>query len=710
MTPPIELTPETYLNRELSNIQFQWRVLALAQDHTVPLLERVKFLAIVANNLDEFFMVRVASYIHKVQLGLTSSRPDGFTPTALLRRIRDEVSDLMHTQRDIKEQLVSELAKQDIHLLTSADLTSEERAAVRDYFYEAVFPVLTPLAVDHARPFPFISNLSINLAIYLEHQNADKTIEFARIKIPTHDVLPRLLRVEKILARYSDTVQQSPDSYRFLWVEDIIQDNLEALFPGMNVLEAAPFRVLRDADIDYEHEQDQDSPDLDVMELIENSVRERRFGPVVRVAVPPGISERLLKRILDGLEVASPEVVHSIEGTLGMADLFELAGIERPDLKFPSFVPRLPEPPGNENIFSAIRRGDILLHHPYDSFMPVEEFFRQAAQDPDVLAIKATLYRVGKNSPVVQALMEARDNDKQVTVLVELKARFDEENNLGWARAMENKGVHVIYGVEELPVKTHAKISLVVRRETDGVQRYLHLGTGNYNASTARLYTDMAILTANPQLADDASRLFNRLTGYAPATHYKRLLVAPEHLLNRLHDCVDREIAAAEAGKPARLIFKMNQLEEDTLIQKLYAASQAGVKVDLIVRGLCCLWPGLPGISENIRVTSTVGRFLEHSRIYYFQNAPDDQQIYLGSADLMRRNLYNRVEILFPVIDPRLRLKIMRILGTTLADNQATWELGAEGSYHKIGVKSDITPVESQQIFMQNSFGLEILP
>ncbi|NJR12580.1 hypothetical protein HC776_01460 [bacterium] len=380
-------------------------------------------------------MVRVASYIQKVQLGLTSTRPDGYTPSALLRRIREEVAELMQAQRQTKQDVVTELAKQDIHLISPADLSSEERAAVRDYFHEAVFPVLTPLAVDHARPFPFISNLSINLAIYLEREDADKTLEFARIKIPPHDILPRLLRVEKIVSRYSDTVRQSSDVYRFLWIEDIIQDNLAVLFPGMKVLEAAPFRVLRDADIDYEHEQEQeqDSADFDVMEMIENSVRERRFGPVVRVAVPQGITERMLKRILDGLEVTSPDVIYSIEGTLGMSDMFELAGIDRSDLKYPVFAPRLPEPPGSENIFSAIRRGDILLHHPYDSFLPVEDFFRQAAQDPDVLAIKATLYRVGKNSPVVQALMEARDNDKQVTVLVELKARFDEENNLVWA-------------------------------------------------------------------------------------------------------------------------------------------------------------------------------------------------------------------------------------------------------------------------------------
>jgi polyphosphate kinase len=379
-------------------------------------------------------------------------------------------------------------------------------------------------------------------------------------------------------------------------------------------------------------------------------------------------------------------------------------------LKYPPFAPRIPEPLVDTSIFAAIRRGDILLHHPYDSFDPVADFFRQAARDPQVLAIKATLYRAGKNSPVVQALMEARDNDRQVTVLVELKARFDEENNLEWARALEDKGVHVIYGVEELPVKTHAKIALVVRRESDGVRRYLHLGTGNYNASTARLYTDLALLTCNPQLADDATRLFNRLTGYAPATTYNRLLVAPEHMLRGLLALIDQEIAAAQAGHPARLIFKMNQLEEDLVIQKLYQASQAGVKVDLLVRGLCCLRPGVPGLSDQIRVTSIVGRFLEHSRIYYFQNAPAEARIYLGSADCMRRNLYNRVEVLFPVLEERLRKRILRVLATSLVDNQGTWELHADRQYHKVAPADQSVIVSSQEIFMHRSFGLDLLP
>jgi len=431
----------------------------------------------------------------------------------------------------------------------------------------------------------------------------------------------------------------------------------------------------------------------------------------VRVSVPHDISDRMLRRLEGGLQLTSLASVYLIRGALGSANLFELANIDRPDLKYEPLVPKVPEPLLNEpDIWSAMRRQDILLHHPYDSFSPVEEFFRTAATDPQVLAIKATLYRVGKNSPIVQALMEARDNDKQVTVLVELKARFDEENNLTWARAMEEKGVHVIYGVEELPVKTHAKIALVVRREESGVRRYLHLGTGNYNASTSRLYTDLGLLTTDETLSNDASRLFNRLTGYAPNTTYDRLIVAPEYLSETLYRLIEHEIQAARQGRDARLIFKMNQLEDDGIIQKLYEASQAGVHVDLLVRGHCCLRPSVAGISEHIRVISIVGRFLEHSRIYYFQNAPENTQLLLGSADLMRRNLYNRVEVVFPVLDASLRRKVLRILATQLRDNQGSWQLLPNGLYAQIQPFEDEPAFDSQQIFIENSFGLDILP
>jgi polyphosphate kinase len=710
-----ELNPETYLNRELSNLQFQRRVLALAEDENIPLLERLKFIAIVGNNLDEFFMVRVAAYIQKIKMGSSSPRPDGYTPQQLLRKIREEVTNIIAEQRRLMLVILAKLETHNIFLKNYKDLDANLQQVLQDYFDEEIFPVLTPLAVDHARPFPFISNLSMNLAILLDRHTDDEP-EFARIKVPI-DVLPRLIQVNKIVEKYTG---QTIPQVIFVYIEDIIMNNLDELFPGMKVLEAYPFRVLRNADIDYEHEQEHienmgdenDDDMLDVMSIIEQGVKERRFGSLVRVSVPKDISQTMLSRLLDGLEVRPDSHVYMIEGALGSANLFELAGVDRPDLKYPPYVPKFPEPlPLDSNIFQAIRRQDILLHHPYDSFTPVEEFFRQAARDPEVLAIKATLYRVGKNSPVVQALMEARDNQKQVTVLVELKARFDEENNLSWARALEAKGVHVIYGVEELPVKTHAKVSLVVRREEDGVRRYLHLGSGNYNASTARLYTDLGLFTCNAELGNDASRLFNRLTGYAPNTSYNRMLVAPKFLLPSLLELVQNEIDAAKAGNEARIIFKMNQLEEDKMIQKLYEASQAGVQVDVIVRGLCCLRPGVAGVSDNIRVRSIVGRFLEHGRIFYFQNAPEDRNLYVGSADIMRRNLYNRVEVVFPVLEPRLKGRILRVLATNMADNVGAWELGSDGEYHKVQPKDSEPLVNAHEIFMYtSSSGLDKMP
>jgi polyphosphate kinase len=588
------------------------------------------------------------------------------------------------------------------------DLLPHHREAVRAYFYEEIFPILTPLAADHARPFPFISNLSLNIGIYLKYshpgESDDDGQEFVRLKVP--EALPRLVNLERVMQRYAGA---SDVRHHFVWIEDVIAQNLDLLFPGMQVVEQYPFRVTRNADIDYEHEQEDDI--IDISEVIEAGVRGRKFGNVVRLSVPEDISATMLDRLIDELEVDRERDVYSVEGALGISSLFELASVDRPDLKYPPHVPRLPDflQPGM-NIFAAIRERDILLHHPYDSFGPVEEFFRAAAHDPQVLAIKATLYRVGKNSPVVQYLMEARDNDKQVAVLVELKARFDEENNLEWARSLERKGVHVTYGVEKLPVKTHSKIAMVIRKEGDGLRRYLHIGTGNYNVTTARLYADLGLLTCDKDIADDATRLFNRLTGYAPTTNYKRLLVAPEYLLPMLLTLIDNEIHAAQAGKSARLIFKMNQLEEDVMIQKLYEASRAGVRIDLIIRGLCCLRPGVPGSSENIRVISNVGRFLEHSRIFYFQNAPDHQRIYIGSADLMRRNLYNRVETVCPMLDPRLQRRLLRILATDLMSNVSTWELQPDGYYCRVERGPDEPLIESQSVFIEDSAGLEVMP
>ena len=698
-----DLTPDNFINRELSTIDFQKRVLALAEDESTPLLERVKFIAIVGNNLDEFYMVRVGAYFQRLALSNPATRPDGTSPARLLRQIHDEVSALIARQRRVRREVFELLEDEGIYFIKTSELDPSQRDAISWYFRAEVFPLLTPLAVDHARPFPFISNLSLNLGVYLERGNGymANEIDFARIKVPVN-ILPRIVRLENVLTSYSG---EEHDGYHFLWMEDIIADYLIDLFPGMQIREAFPFRILRNADIDYEHEQDEDL--IDVKSIIEQGVRERRFGSVVRLSVPAAISERMLSRLTDSLEVPSNRQVFRINGKLGSADLFELLRVDRPDLKDSAYSPRVPKPfAQSPDYYEVIRQQDVIVHHPYDSFAPVEDFFKRAARDPDVLAIKTTLYRVGKNSPVVDALMEARDNDKQVTALVELKARFDEENNLEWVTALGEKGVHVIYGVEELAVKTHAKVSLVVRRERDGLRRYVHLGTGNYNATTARLYADIGLFTCNEDIADDASRLFNRLTGYAPETAYKRLLVAPEYLRETLLALIDNEIDAARAGKDARLIFKMNQLEEDDVISKLYQASQVGVQIDLIVRGLCCLRPGLPGLSENIRVKSIVGRYLEHSRIYYFRNAPEEQRVFMGSADLMRRNLLNRVEVVFPVLDPRIQWRVLRILQTDLADEKNSWVLRDDCRYERCWDQASQTAFDSHQAFMRDSFGL----
>lgn len=700
-----ELTPENYVNRELSWLEFNARVLEQGKDETVPLLERAKFLAIFSNNLDEFFMVRVA-YVHsKAKLGLAAPRPDGYTPAQLLDEIRRRTMQLVHEQRAVMRDVLARLDQVGVRILDLRQLKTAQREALRQYFYEEVFPVLTPLAVDRARPFPFISNLSLNLAMWLRRSDdPDDDLEFVRLKVP--DVLPRLVRMDDVMRRYGhgDGLRDA-----FVWLEDIISDNLDLLFPGMDVVEHSTFRVTRNADIDYEFEQE--DTHLNMSDLVEEGVRERRFGPIVRLSVPGDISKRTLNQLISQLEVDSDRDLYQLDGALGASSLFELTTVDRPELKYPVYIPRAIEGFENEaDVFATIQRGDVLVHHPYDSFQPVENFFWAAAHDPQVLAIKATLYRVGSNSPIVQALMEARENNKQVAVLVELKARFDEENNLEWARALDEKGVHVTYGVEELPLKTHAKVALVVRREPDGVRRYVHMGTGNYNAGSARLYSDLGLFTCNRDLGDDTSRLFNRLTGYAPGTTYKRLLVAPEYLLPELLSLIDNEIAAAKAGKHARLLFKLNNLEEDVVIRKLYQASQAGVEIDLLVRGLCCLRPGLPGISETIRVRSIVGRFLEHSRLYYFENAPTERRVYLGSADLMRRNLYNRIENVFPIMDDRLQRQAYRMLMTSWADNQQAWELASDGCYYRVHPAKGEPRIDSQAIFMGGSSGLALPP
>ncbi|HET9298624.1 MAG TPA: polyphosphate kinase 1 [Candidatus Polarisedimenticolaceae bacterium] len=669
--------PALYVNRELGLLAFQRRVLEEAVDPGNPLLERVKFLAILGSNLDEFFMVRVAGLKQQVEAGVTEVSPDGRTPAQQLDAVRQEACDLMIAARAcLEETLLPELAAAGIRVVDYGSLDGPARHALRAWFERTVFPVLTPLAFDPGRPFPHISNLSLNLAVLL--RDLDGHERFARVKVP--GTLPRLVAVEADGARV------------FVWLEDVVAAHLETLFPGMQVLESHPFRVVRNADFDI-----QELEAADLLETVEEGVRRRRFGEVVRLTVRQGIAESVLRLLVRELEVDALDV-YQVQGVLGLSDLMQLATLDRPDLRDHAFVPALPAgletPPEELDVFAAIRRGDILLHHPYDSFVPVVDFLRAAARDPDVLAIKMTLYRVGRNSPVVASLMDANLHGKQVAVLVELKARFDEESNIEWARALEKEGVHVVYGLPGL--KTHAKVLLVVRRENGGIRRYVHLATGNYNAITAQLYTDLGYLTDDEEIGADVTDLFNYLTGYSAKTAYRRLLVAPINLRESLEARILREIEHARAGRPARLIFKVNALVDRALIRLLYRASQAGVDMDLLVRGICCLRPGVPGVSERIRVTSIVGRFLEHSRVFYFRNG-GAEEVFLGSADLMSRNIFRRVEVLFPVTDPR-HVAALRdeILDVYLADNLKARRMLPDGSYARVRIPEGDAPMSAQ--------------
>ncbi len=676
--------PRLFINRELSMLEFNYRVLEEALDDSLPLLERVKFLAIFANNLDEFFMIRVSGLREQVAAGVVETPADGLTPAQQLAAIRKRLLPMLELQYGcFWDDIVPKLNKHNLFIASYADLPEDRQEALQLFFENEIFPVLTPLAVDPGRPFPHISNLSLNLAVLMVDENQQQ--RFARVKVP--QALPRIVPVHEMVQKYLG--KRMSKRKVFVFLEEIVAANLEKLFPGMRILEAHPFRVTRNADMEIEEDEASD-----LLETIEAGVRQRRFGRVVRLDVQKNMPQFLLDLLKGYLNIERSDI-YKLNGPLNMAQLFELADVDMPGLKFAPFVPQRPAVfSQGENIFTVLRRQDVLLHHPYDSFMPVIEFIRTAAHDPLVLAIKVTLYRVGINSPIVNALLEAQENGKQVAVLVELKARFDEENNIVWARKLEAQGVHVVYGL--LGLKTHCKVALVIRKEDDGLRRYIHLSTGNYNATTARIYTDIGLLTSQQDLGTDASELFNRLTGYAPAAVYDRLMVAPEYLRDQFDDLIQREIAHAHAGRKAHLIFKMNALVDAKLIRRLYEASMAGVKVDLLVRGICCLRPGIPGISDNIRVTSIVGRYLEHSRIYYFANGGDDE-IYMGSADLMPRNLDRRVETIFPVDSPEIKTRIVEeILAVQMRDNLKTRELQADGSYKRLRPKDGDEPLNCQ--------------
>jgi len=657
--------PSLYMNREISLLEFQKRVLEEARDTRNKLLERVKFLSIVCSNLDEFFMVRVAALKQKLSAGNKDLSIDGKTVSQQLTAVRDRLDELMQAIYDcFQKQLVPGLQRQGIEIVDYSELDHRERAAVDDYYIATIFPVLTPLAFDTGRPFPHISNLSLNLAIVL--RDTDGRQHFARLKVPQQ--LPQLVVVPQGPVRKKTAPPQ-----RFVWIEQVIAANLGALFPGLKIVESHPFHVTRDAEVAIkEIESD------DLLETVEEAVWRRRFRKPVRLQTDVGISDDILGILIENLEV-NPVDVFRVHGPLDLTRLRQLPSLDRCELKDEPLEPFTPpefSAHADEDIFTVIRREDHLLHHPFQSFLPIVDLLRKAAHDPEVLAIKMTLYRVGLGSPIVKALLEAIENGKQVAVLLELKARFDEESNIEWARALEREGVHVVYGL--LGLKVHCKIALIVRREHDSIRRYVHLGTGNYNPTTARLYTDFSLFTADAEIGADATDLFNYLTGYSHKSDFRRLLIAPVTLRKRMVELIRREIALGEGG---RLIFKMNALEDKAMIRLLYEASRAGVRVDLIVRGLCCLRPGIPGVSENIVVRSIVGRFLEHSRVYYFGNG-GNEEMYAGSADLMPRNLDRRVELLFPVVNPKI-VRYLRdvVLEKYLADNRKVRLGKPDGTY-----------------------------
>ena len=681
-----------YLNRETAWLQFNRRVLEEALNADNPLLERVKFLSIFATNLDEFFMIRVSGLSRQVTGGVLEAPPDGMTPLEQLAAIRKTL--LGHLQQALgcwHQDLAPALRDCGIPVLGMSELGHHQKAWLRRYFAREIFPALTPLAFDPAHPFPHISNLSFNLAVVVNDPQGGE--RFARVKIS--DVAPSLVRLPNEADLETNPDVSEVRASNFVPVEEVVAANLDLLFPGIDVVAAYPFRITRDADLEIKEDEASD-----LLTSVETQIELRHWGSVVRLEIDRNMPEHIRNVLVRNLEL-EPFQVYTIDGPLNLAGLMELTRIERPDLKDQPYMPVIAAPLAKrERLFETIRRQDVLLYHPYDSFVPVVDFIREAASDPDVLAIKQTLYRVGPNSPIVAALMEARENQKQVAVLLELKARFDEENNIAWARALEDEGVHVVYGV--LGLKTHAKMCLVVRREADGIRCYVHMGTGNYNPITSRIYTDLSYFTCNPDISADVSDLFNALTGYSDKATYRRLLVAPRTMRQQIIARIEREVARHQEHGDGYIAFKMNALVDTQCIQALYRASQAGVTIDLQVRGICCLAPGVPGASETITVTSVVGRYLEHARIYYFRNG-GESEVFLGSADLMPRNLDRRVEVLFPVIPSRLRDTIIRdILGVHLQDNAQARRLLADGQYEPLGGAPGADALDSQEWLMQH--------
>ena len=676
------LPNDRFFDRELSWLKFNKRVLELAQDEDLPVIERASFAAIFANNLDEFFMVRVAGLKRRIDTGIAVTAASGLSPRQQLRAISEQAHRLQDEHAHyIIDHILPDLAKEQIVLLSWDKLTAAEQERLSRYYRQQVFPVLTPLAVDPAHPFPYISGGSLNLAVLVENPASGKS-HFARVKVPGN--LNRLVPVDDLTEDKSTNVR-----YGFITMENLIIAHLESLFPGMIIKEARSFRVTRNEDIDVEED---DAENL--LNAMEKELLRRRFGPPIRLEISDETSPFLSQLLADQLRVSADEV-YRLPAPLDATVLFELGGIDRPDLKYRPFIPTTNrqiaevESSRAQDIFAAIRERDILLHHPYDSFSTsVQAFLAQAAADPKVLAIKQTLYRTSSNSPIIDALIDAAHAGKQVLALVEIKARFDEDANIAWARKLERAGVHVVYGIVGL--KTHCKLSLVVRQEADGLRRYCHVGTGNYNPKTARIYTDLGLLTCDPVVGQDMTRLFNQLSGYAPKSSFHRLLVAPRTVRSGLIQRIRREEDAARAGKEAWIKIKVNSIVDEKTIDALYRASQAGVKIDIVERGICALKPGVPGLSENIRVRSILGRFLEHSRIYAFANSDGPQigegpaagpEVWIGSADLMHRNLDRRVEALVRIVAPEQIDELIKYVDLQMADSTASWHMQADGTY-----------------------------
>ena len=676
------LPNDRFFDRELSWLKFNKRVLELAQDEDLPVIERASFAAIFANNLDEFFMVRVAGLKRRIDTGIAVTAASGLSPRQQLRAISEQAHRLQDEHAHyIIDHILPDLAKEQIVLLSWDKLTAAEQERLSRYYRQQVFPVLTPLAVDPAHPFPYISGGSLNLAVLVENPASGKS-HFARVKVPGN--LNRLVPVDDLTEDESTNVR-----YGFITMENLIIAHLESLFPGMIIKEARSFRVTRNEDIDVEED---DAENL--LNAMEKELLRRRFGPPIRLEISDETSPFLSQLLADQLRVSADEV-YRLPAPLDATVLFELGGIDRPDLKYRPFIPTTNrqiaevESSRAQDIFAAIRERDILLHHPYDSFSTsVQAFLAQAAADPKVLAIKQTLYRTSSNSPIIDALIDAAHAGKQVLALVEIKARFDEDANIAWARKLERAGVHVVYGIVGL--KTHCKLSLVVRQEADGLRRYCHVGTGNYNPKTARIYTDLGLLTCDPVVGQDMTRLFNQLSGYAPKSSFHRLLVAPRTVRSGLIQRIRREEDAARAGKEAWIKIKVNSIVDEKTIDALYRASQAGVKIDIVERGICALKPGVPGLSENIRVRSILGRFLEHSRIYAFANSDGPQigegpaagpEVWIGSADLMHRNLDRRVEALVRIVAPEQIDELIKYVDLQMADSTASWHMQVDGTY-----------------------------